>query len=98
VTWLLPADPATPHWLRGGHSALAVRVTAHPVAAALCTAFGGAIVSTSANPAGRPPARTALQARLRCPAVDLTVHGAVDRKARPTAIRDAVSGTVVRSS
>jgi len=53
-TWLLPADPATPRWIRGDHRTIAVRVTAHPLAAALCEAFGGAIVSTSANPAGRP--------------------------------------------
>jgi L-threonylcarbamoyladenylate synthase len=98
VTWLLPANAMTPRWLRGQHSTLAVRVTAHPVAAALCEAFGGAIVSTSANPTGRPPARTALQSRLRCRTVDLTVHGAVDRSARPTAIHDGVSGAVLRSS
>ncbi|MGB5570188.1 MAG: Sua5/YciO/YrdC/YwlC family protein, partial [Sedimenticolaceae bacterium] len=72
------------------------RVTAHPLAAALCEAFGGAIVSTSANPTGGMPARTALQARLRCPAVDLILHGAIGRLARPTAIRDAVTGRVFR--
>jgi L-threonylcarbamoyladenylate synthase len=97
VTWLLPAAPATPHWLRGTHRSLAVRVTAHPLAAALCDAFGGPIVSTSANPAGRPPARSALQARLRCPGVDMVMHGATGRLARPTPIRDAVSGAVLRS-
>lgn len=96
VTWLVPANPATPRWLRGDHSSLAVRVTAHPLAAALCEAFGGAIVSTSANPTGGMPARTALQARLRCPAVDLILHGATGRLARPTAIRDAVTGRVFR--
>src|SRR5512143_218632 len=52
-TWLLPARVETPHWLRGEHDTLAVRVTAHPVAAALCRAFGGPIVSTSANLAGK---------------------------------------------
>lgn len=35
-TWLLPARPETPSWLTGAHDTLAVRVTAHPVAAALC--------------------------------------------------------------
>ena len=58
-TWLMPCQPAAPGWLRGAHATLAVRVTAHPLAAALCRAFGGAIVSTSANRAGRPPARSA---------------------------------------
>lgn len=97
VTWLVPANPATPRWLRGVHDTLAVRVTAHPLAAALCEAFGGAIVSTSANPAGSAPARTALQARLRCPSVDMILHGATGRLTRPTPIRDALTGKVFRS-
>jgi L-threonylcarbamoyladenylate synthase len=98
VTWLLPARPAAPRWLRGKHDSLAVRVTAHPLAAALCAAFGGAIVSTSANPAGRPPARSALQARIRCPGVDLILQGPTGPLARPTPIRDAVSGRVLRGT
>ena len=98
ITWILPARTATPRWLRGNHESLAVRVTAHPLAAALCTAFGGAIVSTSANTADHPPARTALQARMRCPGIDLVVHGPTGPLARPTPIRDAVTGKVLRSS
>jgi len=97
VTWLLPADPATPRWLRGSHASLAVRVTAHPLAAALCDAFGGPIVSTSANASGRPPAHTALQARLRCPGIDLVLHGPTGGLARPTAIRDARTGETLRT-
>ena len=98
ITWLLPARPATPRWLRGDHPSIAVRVTAHPLAAALCEAFGGPIVSTSANPAGRPPARSPLQARIRCPGVDLIMHGATGPLARPTPIRDAVTGKVLRGN
>ncbi len=64
-TWLLPARPETPVWLRGQHDTLAVRVTAHPLAAALCRAAGRALVSTSANRASHTPARTALEVRLR---------------------------------
>lgn len=97
VTWLLPANPATPRWLRGRHHSLAVRVTAHPLAAALCSAFGGPVVSTSANASGRPPARSALQARLRCPGIDLVLHGATGGLERPSAIRDAVTGATLRA-
>jgi len=35
---------------------VAVRITAHPVARDLCRTFGGAIVATSANRRGEPPA------------------------------------------
>lgn len=96
VTWLLPAAPAAPTWLRGQHASIAVRVTAHPLAAALCDAFGGAIVSTSANPSGRPPARTPLQVHRRCPGIDLVLHGPTGGARRPTEIRDAGSGALVR--
>ncbi len=41
VTWLLPARRETPRWLTGEHQTLAVRVTAHPLAAALCRQWGG---------------------------------------------------------
>jgi len=97
VTWLLPARRATPRWLTGSHPTLAVRVTAHPGAAALCRAWGGALVSTSANCSGQPPARTALQARLRLgPQVDLLLHGPCGGRSRPSTIRDGRSGAEVR--
>lgn len=96
VTWLLPARRNTPFWLRGRHRTLAVRVTDHPLAAALCDTFGGAIVSTSANLAGRPPARTALQARLRCPGADMVLHGRTGGRRGPSEIRDAATGRRVR--
>lgn len=98
VTWLLPAREDTPRWLTGRHETLAVRVTGHPLAAALCHAWGGALVSTSANLSRRPPARTALQVRLRLgPAVDLVVTGPCGGRERPSAIRDGGTGAVVRS-
>lgn len=97
VTWLLPVRPTTPAWLRGRHDTLAVRVTAHPVAAALCAAWGGALVSTSANLSGQPPARSALAVRRRLGRrVDRVVPGAVGGAARPSEIRDLRSGRVVR--
>ena len=60
-TWLLPARKDTPAWLTGCHDSLAVRVTAHPIAGALCRACRSPLVSTSANLSRRPPARTGLQ-------------------------------------
>jgi L-threonylcarbamoyladenylate synthase len=98
VTWLLPARDDTPRWLTGRHETLAVRVIGHPLAAALCRAWGGALVSTSANRSACPPARTALQVRLRLgAAVDLIVAGPCGGRERPSAIRDGRTGAVVRS-
>lgn len=97
VTWVLPAAPGTPAWLTGGRPGLAVRVTAHPLAAALCRAVGGPIVSTSANRSGRRPARTALAVRRAFgAAVDVVLSGPLGGSAGPSEIRDAASGRVVR--
>ncbi|MFZ5592841.1 MAG: Sua5/YciO/YrdC/YwlC family protein [Pseudomonadota bacterium] len=98
VTWLLPVKPETPAWLRGAHDTLAVRVTAHPQAAALCRAFGGAIVSTSANPGGLPPARNALQVRRYFgDTIDDILPGKAGPRRKPSEIRDAATGRVVRA-
>lgn len=97
TTWLLPARPCVPQWLFGAHDSLAIRVTAHPVAAALSRAFGGAIVSTSANLSGHSPARTPL--RLWCQFPRREIHflpGRVGGASRPSRIVDAVSGCRIR--
>ncbi len=97
VTWLLPARAEVPAWVRGAHDSVAVRVTAHPGAAALCDAAGTALVSSSANPSGRPAAGTALAVRRSLgPAVDFVLAGATGPLQRPTEIRDARTGKVVR--
>lgn len=98
VTWLLPACPEVPEWLRGEHATLAVRVTAHPVAAALCDVFGGPLVSTSANLAGHRPARSALQLQRELGRnIDYILHGDVGDQLKPTEIRDAATGRVIRA-
>jgi L-threonylcarbamoyladenylate synthase len=98
VTWIVPVRADVPAWLSGGRQTLAVRVTAHPVAAALCRACAGALVSTSANRSGHAPARTALQLRLRLgAAVDYLVPGRVGTQAKPTRILDARSGALIRA-
>jgi L-threonylcarbamoyladenylate synthase len=51
-TWIVPATGRVPHWITGAHDGVAVRVSAHPTVVALCAAFGGPIVSTSANIGG----------------------------------------------
>lgn len=97
-TWLLPARTGVSRWVRGEHDTIAVRVTAHPLAAALCRRFNGAIVSTSANRHGRPPAVTASQVRAQLAGrVDFVLEGPLGGLKGPTAIRDARTGEVVRA-
>ncbi len=63
VTWVVPARAEVPRWLTGEHGSIAVRVSTHGPVQALCRAYGGALVSTSANPSGHAPARSALRVR-----------------------------------
>ena len=86
-----------PGWLTGEHPRLAVRVTAHDQAAALCQAAGMAIVSTSANRAGAQPTRNFRDTVRRFKGeVDYILPGRVGDAPAPTPIRDAVTGELVR--
>lgn len=98
VTCLLP-DLAgqVPEWIRGKHASVAVRVSRHPSVRALCQAFGGPIVSTSCNPAGRSPARTNLEARRYFNAsVRHYMAGETTQKQGPSPILDLKSGDYLR--
>lgn len=97
VTWTLPATDAVPEWIRGRFDTVAIRVSAHPVVQALCRAFDGPVVSTSANPAGQSPA-------MRCEQVDDyfgdqlagCVIGELGGRSGPTPIYDARTGRALR--
>jgi L-threonylcarbamoyladenylate synthase len=97
-TWVFPRSAEVPDWVAGAHEGIALRVTAHGPAAALCLAFGGALVSTSANPHGQPPARdvATLQSYFG-DALDGMVDASLGGAAQPTTIRDALTGAIIRS-
>ncbi len=97
TTWLIPHRDLVPGWIHGGRETVAVRVTAHPVMAGLCKAVGGPLVSTSANPTGSQPPRSAFQVqRYFGGALDYLVPGAVGGADRPTVIRDLLSDDILR--
>jgi L-threonylcarbamoyladenylate synthase len=97
-TWLIPARLGAPRWITGAHDKIALRVTAHPQAAALCRAAGMAIVSTSANRAGATPVRRYQDALRRFGReVDYVLPGRVGDLPAPTPIRDAITGATVRA-
>ncbi len=99
VTWIVPATDEVPYWVRGEHAGLAVRITTHPIAGALCDAVDSALVSTSANIHRRPPARNPFVLR-RCfgALVDYIVPGECGPASGPSEIRDLASGKVLRSA
>ena len=97
VTWIVPVQPWVPNWLTGKFDSLAVRVTAHPLAKSLCEAYGGPMVSTSANPAGKPPATTSIQVLKYFSEEELEiVKGDVGELGRATPIYNALDGSSIR--
>jgi L-threonylcarbamoyladenylate synthase len=97
-TWLVAPASATPHWITGAHPRVAVRVTAHAQAAALCLAAGTPLVSTSANRAGETPGRDYRDVVRRFGGeLDFVVPGQVGDLAAPTPIRDSASGATIRA-
>lgn len=97
VTWLVPAAKNTPYWLTGRHSTIAMRVTQFPALAELCRQCGP-LISTSANPAGKTPAKTALAVRHYFPKqqIDMIIGGQLGHADRPSQIIDLLSGHVWR--
>ena len=97
ITWVLPAKQDLPAWIGGGRKTIAARVTAHPIMAEICSRYGGCLVSTSCNISGQPPAKNPDQVRRQFGRqLDQILGGKLGGLARPTPIRDAVSGKFIR--
>ena len=97
-TWIVPASNAAPRWITGAHAGIAVRVSVHPPVIALCNAFGGALVSTSANLSGLPAVTSAADLDPRVLAlIEGVVEGETGGLSAPTPIRDAATGDTLRA-
>ncbi|SIS40568.1 L-threonylcarbamoyladenylate synthase [Neptunomonas antarctica] len=98
-TWLIPdPDNVIPTWIKGEHASVAVRVSAHAGVIALCKAFGGPVVSTSANIAGLEPARILSEVSAYFgDFIDYYLPGSLGDLEQPTRIQDLRDSRVVRS-
>jgi L-threonylcarbamoyladenylate synthase len=97
TTWLVPHNGFAPDWIVGRHTTIALRVTKHPLAAALCNLFGGPIVSTSANPQSLPAAATGLKVQdYFSKDIDFQTAGEIGLAAKESEIRDLLTGGVIR--
>ena len=98
VTFLLPDNGYCPLWIKGKHNTVALRVSEHPVVQDLCDRLGSPLVSTSANPAGRIPARNSLQVRKYFPrGIDFIVQGDVGEHGGASEVRDLTTGSIIRA-
>lgn len=97
VTWVVPAKAWVPFWLTGDHASLAVRITRHPIARQLCEVFGGPLVSTSANPAGKPSVKDLKKLRKYFPRPAFyIIPGALGGLTKETTIINAETGERLR--
>ncbi len=96
-TWLLPSRRNVSRLLRGNHELIAVRVSRHRVVRMLCRETSRALISTSANRAGRPAIRSlAILEESLGHEVDGIVEGDVGRRKNPSTIRNALDGSCIR--
>jgi L-threonylcarbamoyladenylate synthase len=96
VSWAVPASAACPPLLTGGRATIAIRVTAHPIAARLCRSLGMALVSTSANKSGKKPAQTTAECRRIFGARVRVIDGRIGQRRRPSTLIDLATGTELR--
>jgi L-threonylcarbamoyladenylate synthase len=95
-TWLVPNHGVFPGWITGDSTDVAIRVTSALPLKGLSESFGGALVSTSANPAGLPPPQY-LWALRRYFGVTLpALPGMLEQAGKPSTIRRIGDGTIVR--
>jgi L-threonylcarbamoyladenylate synthase len=98
-TWLVPCNDHIPSWICGEHDSVALRVSKHPYVQHLCHAFGGPIVSTSANPQGKPAPKHSWQVHhyfQQNPRLDFITKGSVGSNTHPSTITDLITGRVIR--
>jgi L-threonylcarbamoyladenylate synthase len=96
VTYLMPARPSCPRWLRGVHESLAVRLTAHAFARQLCRSVDSALVSTSANRSGMRAAKTYAECSRMFGKSVWVLGGRVGKRKRPSTIRAWAGDRIVR--
>jgi L-threonylcarbamoyladenylate synthase len=96
-TWLVPHQNRFPRWITGDSEQVAIRVTSAPALAALCRAFDGPLVSTSANPAGFSPAHAVWQLRRYFGPRLPVMPGKLDPNGKASTIRRVGDGSIVRA-
>ncbi len=95
VTWIFPKSEIVPDWISGKHGGVAIRMTAHPIARALCSV--GPIVSTSANRSGMTPAVDERSIRAQfSEGIDACLVGDLGGALQPSEIHDLLTGKQVR--
>lgn len=97
-TWLLPKLTSAPNLIHGRHKTIAVRVSSNPIIKSICFYSGKAIVSTSANRAGRPSLKSPFLVRKEFASeVDYILNRQIGNNPQPSTIIDANTKKIIRT-
>lgn len=89
LTLIFPASRMLPFRLTGEKGTIGLRESPDPICQALVTAFGKPLISTSANPSGKPPARSAREVMEYFPqGLDLILDGGERLAFQPSTVLD----------
>ena len=95
ITWVFPKAKSLPPWITGEKETIAIRMTAHTIARALCNEMP--IISTSVNLSGQPPIEnTDKIATLFGNKIDALVQGKLGQDKQASAIYDVQTGLQLR--
>ncbi|MFT5573082.1 MAG: L-threonylcarbamoyladenylate synthase [Cryomorphaceae bacterium] len=96
-TWTLAALESVSQAVSGKHTTVAMRISGHSLSRQLCEAFGGAIVSTSANRHGQDALLQANEvAKEMSVELDYIIAAPVGGAPSASTIRDGLTGQVLR--
>ena len=99
TTWLVKPSHSVPYWITGQHKKVAVRITQHPITKQLCNQLDYPLISTSANPSEKLPARSSLKSRIYFGNnVDYYISGELGALKNPTQIIDFETSEIIRKS
>jgi L-threonylcarbamoyladenylate synthase len=97
TSWIFPASNKAPSAaVCVATNTIAVRVSDHSVLCQMAHHFGP-MISTSANWAGLPPARTVAQVKQYFPELACIVAGDLGKASKPSAIYDVATGKCLRA-
>lgn len=98
TSWVVPDTHIAPEWVRGQHASVAIRLSQHAPVQALCNAFDGVIVSTSANPAGLDPAISKEEVNTYFgDGIDAIYDAPLGESLQPSQVKDLISDTLFRA-
>lgn len=98
TSWVVPDTRLAPAYVRGEHQSVAIRLCQHQPVQALCEAFDGVIVSTSANPAGLDPAMSAIEVdNYFGKRIDAIYDASLGNATQPSQVKDILTGSLFRA-